>query len=91
MAALAQPAPGVLGGRLKRIRGSLGVLNPGMEARIIREDGSEVDFDEVGELTLTGGNVALGYWNNEKATRETFVNGWVRTGDRFRVDRDGNF
>jgi long-subunit acyl-CoA synthetase (AMP-forming) len=65
---------------------------PGMEARIVRDDGSEADVDEVGELYLRGPNIALGYWNNEKATRETFVkDGWLRTGDRFKVDKDGNF
>jgi long-subunit acyl-CoA synthetase (AMP-forming) len=45
-----------------------------------------------GELYLRGENIALGYRNNEKATRETFVEGgWLRTGDRFKVDKDGNF
>jgi long-subunit acyl-CoA synthetase (AMP-forming) len=63
-----------------------------MEARIARDDGSDADFDEVGELYLRGENIALGYRNNEKATRETFVEGgWLRTGDRFKVDKDGNF
>ena len=40
----------------------------------------------------TGGNVVLGYWNDEKATKDTFLpDGWLRTGDRFRVNRDGTF
>lgn len=68
---------------------SIGVLYPGMEARLLREDGSEADFNEVGELYVRGGSVALGYWNDEKATQETFINGWLRTGDRFRMDENG--
>ena len=62
-----------------------------MEARIMRDDGTDANFNEPGELWLRGDNVALGYWNNEKASKETFVDGWVHTGDKFYVDPDGNF
>jgi len=62
-----------------------------MEARILRDDGTEADLNEVGEIWLKGQNVALGYWNNEKANEETFIDGWLRTGDKFRVDGNGNF
>jgi long-subunit acyl-CoA synthetase (AMP-forming) len=85
-----QPAPGVLGS--SRIVQSTGILIPGQEARIVRDDGTEANVDEVGELYLRGRNVAMGYYNNEKATRETFMeDGWLRTGDRFKADKDGNF
>lgn len=60
-----------------------------MEARLLREDGSEADFNEAGELYVRGGSVALGYWNDEKATGEKFIDGWLRTGDRFRMDENG--
>jgi acyl-CoA synthetase (AMP-forming)/AMP-acid ligase II len=33
--------------------------------------------------------VAKGYWNNPVATAETFIDGWVRTGDLARVDAEG--
>lgn len=56
----------------------------------MREDGSEAGYNEPGEIWLRGGNIALGYFRNEKATKETFVNGWLRTGDRFSVDEDQN-
>ncbi|KAF8074103.1 hypothetical protein FPV67DRAFT_787638 [Lyophyllum atratum] len=91
IAALVQPYPGVLNGRFKHVPGSTGVLLPGMEARIVRDDGTEADVNEVGELYLRSENVALGYWNNEKATRETFVDGWLLTGDKFRVNEEGYF
>jgi long-subunit acyl-CoA synthetase (AMP-forming) len=81
---------GVLG--RSSVIGSTGILLPGQEARIIREDGTEADIDEVGEMYLRGRNIALGYWNNETATKEIFVeDGWLKTGDRFKVDKDGNF
>ena len=70
--------------------GSAGVLLPGMEARIVRDDGTIAGPNEPGELWLKGENVAMGYWRNEKATRETFADGWLRTGDRFRVE-NGQF
>lgn len=83
--------PGILGDKFKRVPGCAGILLPGMEARIVREDGSEADPDEVGELLIKGGNICKGYWNNEKATSEALVDGWLRTGDRFRADAEGNF
>lgn len=86
-----KPMPGVLDGRGKRVPGSVGILLPGIEARVLREDGSDADPNEPGELWVKAENVALGYWNNEKANRETFIDGWLKTGDRFVVDTDGNF
>ncbi|KAK0469990.1 uncharacterized protein EV420DRAFT_83800 [Desarmillaria tabescens] len=91
IAALTLPASGSLGGRLKRIKGSSGVLLPGVEARLLRDDGTEADFNEVGELYIKSHNVSPGYWNNEKATQEAFDDGWLRTGDKFTIDRDGYF
>ncbi len=88
LSATRRPLPGILGG-LRPKQGSPGILIAGMEGRIVRADGTEADCDEPGELWVRGGNVALGYWNNEKATRETFVDGWLHTGDHFKIDRDG--
>ncbi|KAJ3484238.1 hypothetical protein NLI96_g5758 [Meripilus lineatus] len=88
VSACLKPSPGVLGG-LQPVPGSCGILLPGMEARILREDGSDADVDEPGEIWLRGGNVALGYYNNEDETKGTFVNGWLRTGDKVRADASG--
>jgi len=86
-----QPVNGSLNGKLTLVLGSTGVLIPGMEARIMRDDGTDANINETGELWMRGENVALGYWNNEKASKETFVDGWVHTGDKFYVDAGGNF
>ncbi|CAM1511860.1 Fc.00g093730.m01.CDS01 [Cosmosporella sp. VM-42] len=62
--------------------GSSGCIVPGLEIRIIDADGHDVEEpNKRGELLVKGPNVALGYYKNEKATRETFRDGWLRTGD----------
>jgi long-chain acyl-CoA synthetase len=43
----------------------------------------------VGELLVRGPNVVHGYWNKPVASAETFVNGWLHTGDLARIDDDG--
>ena len=80
-----------MNGKLTWVLGSTGILIPSMEARIMRDDGTDANINEPGELWLRGDNVALGYWKNEKATKETFVDGWVHTGDKFYADASGNF
>lgn len=45
-------------------------------------------FDKLDELWVKGGNVVSGYFDNPQVTQEPFINGWMRTGDFFRVDKD---
>lgn len=62
----------------------------GFAAPVVELDLDEVDPDsQVGELLIRGQNVVSGYWNKPEQTRETFVNGWLRTGDLARIDDDG--
>ncbi|KAG0708432.1 hypothetical protein DFH29DRAFT_870961 [Suillus ampliporus] len=71
-----KPIPGMLNGRAQNKPGSAGILVPGVEARIVRPDGSLAGPNESGELLVRGGTAALGYRGSDKATRETFVDGW---------------
>ena len=43
----------------------------------------------VGELLIRGPNVVGGYWNKPDATRATFVDGWLHSGDLARIDDQG--
>lgn len=57
--------------------------------RVAGDDGAEAATEEVGELWIKGSGVARGYLGAPEATDERFVDGWLRTGDLARVDRDG--
>nr|WP_321324980.1 class I adenylate-forming enzyme family protein [uncultured Parasphingorhabdus sp.] len=60
------------------------------DLKIMSDDGNqEMPVGEVGELWARGPMVVKGYWNRPEATAETFVNGWVRTGDLARLDDEG--
>ena len=59
------------------------------DLKIVGDDDSELEPGEVGELWARGPMVVKGYWNRPEATAETFVDGWVRTGDLARLDEEG--
>jgi len=69
--------------------GSVGVLDPNCECRLLDDDGNEVAEGQPGEMFLKGPQVCLGYWRNEKATAETLDSeGWLRSGDIAVVKND---
>ncbi len=61
----------------------------GFAAPVVDLDLFEADSSGVGELLVRGPNVVKGYWNKPEATAQTFVNGWLHTGDLARIDPDG--
>lgn len=75
---------------IKKI-GSIGFPNFYIDARVVDEVGQVLGADEVGELILRGPMAMVGYWNNEKATKETMRDGWLYTGDLVRRDAEGYF
>jgi len=65
----------------ERRPGYVGTPLPGVEARIVDEQGAVVPAGTAGELEVRGPNVFLEYWRRLEATREAFRAGWFRTGD----------
>jgi acyl-CoA synthetase (AMP-forming)/AMP-acid ligase II len=71
--------------------GSAGATVPNTRCRIVDpETGADLPAGEVGELWVQGPQVMLGYLNNPEATEATLKDGWLRTGDLGRIDKDGN-
>ncbi|GAA5888142.1 hypothetical protein JCM6882_000294 [Rhodosporidiobolus microsporus] len=69
---------------------SAGVLLPIVQAKIVSPDGKALPPGEVGELLIRSPANALGYLNNEAATRETFdLEGFVHSGDACYLDANG--
>ncbi|MGN9787627.1 class I adenylate-forming enzyme family protein [Nonomuraea sp. ZG12] len=68
---------------------SIGRPTAVVDVRVVSPMGEELPAGEVGELCVRGPNVIRGYWNKPQATAETFVNGWLHTGDLARIDEEG--
>ncbi len=71
--------------------GTIGIPLPGTDVIICDEAGKELPPETDGELCIKGPQVMSGYWQNEKETKESFVNGYFRTGDIARMTEDGFF
>jgi long-chain acyl-CoA synthetase len=68
---------------------SIGQPIPGTDIRFIDvETGNAVPIGERGELQVKGPQVMLGYYDNPDATRDAFMDGWLRTGDIGILDED---
>ncbi|WP_269716408.1 class I adenylate-forming enzyme family protein [Caulobacter sp. NIBR2454] len=69
---------------------SCGPAVPVTDLKIMSIEGDrELPIGEVGELWCKGPQVVKGYWNKPEATAQTFVDGWVKTGDLARLDDEG--
>jgi len=71
--------------------GSIGVPVPGVEVRLVDDDGEDVLVGDPGELWVRGPNVFAGYWEDPAATAQVLTTeGWLRTGDVGVLGDDGN-
>ena len=61
--------------------GTIGVPVPNTDIKILKEDGSEAQIGEPGELWVKGEQVMRGYWQRPEATNEVLKDGWMATGD----------
>jgi len=71
--------------------GSSGSLLPSIECKIVTIEGNEITgYDQPGELLVKSPAVVLGYLNNDKANKETFQDGYMRTGDEAVIRKGKN-
>lgn len=70
--------------------GSVGKSMMFNEIRVLDPDGNLCPAGEIGELYVKGPHMFTGYWNKPVETSEAIVDGWLRTGDLAKADRDGD-
>ncbi len=68
---------------------SCGRAVPGVEVKIIDDQGREVPYGEPGEIMVQSPLLMVGYWEKPEATAAALKNGWLHTGDMGRMDPDG--
>jgi len=68
---------------------TVGRVQPHLEVKVVDETGAVVEVGQPGELMTRGYSVMRGYWDDEPRTRETIVDGWMRTGDLATLDAEG--
>jgi len=75
----------------KRKAGTVGKTVPGVEMKIMDEQGKELPHGAIGEICVRGANVMQGYWRLPEETKESFFGAWFRTGDLGTEDDEGYF
>jgi long-chain acyl-CoA synthetase len=76
---------------LDGFNGSIGLPAPSTELKIVKEDGTEAELGESGELWVKGPQVMKGYYNRPEATDDCLKDGWFATGDVAKYDEEGFF
>jgi long-chain acyl-CoA synthetase len=71
--------------------GSVGPALDAVDTRVIDLAGNIAADGEGGELQVQSPANCVGYWDDPRATADTFDHGWLRTGDLVRRDADGYF
>jgi long-chain acyl-CoA synthetase len=68
---------------------SVGLPVKNVEVKIFREDESEADVNEVGEIAVKSPSMVTGYYGLPEETEKVFRNGYYFTGDLGRIDEGG--
>lgn len=71
--------------------GSIGRVVPGVEVKIVDEDGKQLSDEEPGEIITRGPHVMKGYFRRPDATAERIRSGWLYTGDVGKRGSDGYY
>jgi acyl-CoA synthetase (AMP-forming)/AMP-acid ligase II len=70
--------------------GSVGLPLPGVEVRIVGPGGEARSAGDVGQVTVGGTRRARAYLGEGEDTGDTWVDGWLQTGDLGYLDGDGH-
>ena len=74
----------------ERRGGTVGFALPGVDLRVVDDQGAPLPNNEVGHIQVRGPNVFAGYWRMPEKTAEEFTaDGFFKTGDVGRIDPDG--
>ena len=73
----------------RRRKGTVGQALPGIEIRVVDEDGARLGPGEPGEIMVRSATVSPGYWRADDVSAQTFFQGWCRTGDIGTLDAEG--
>jgi acyl-CoA synthetase (AMP-forming)/AMP-acid ligase II len=76
--------------KLLRKPGSIGRGIPGVELRVLNENGEQVRPGERGEIYATGANISPGYYQDPEGSAAKFTRYGLRTGDLAVMDEDGD-
>ena len=72
--------------------GSIGITLPGLEVKIVDPESSlEVGPGQIGEFWLKSDSITPGYWKKPGETAKAFEQGWFKTGDLGKKNRDGYY
>jgi len=74
---------------LKEKLGSIGRGIPGVELKVVDDQGAAILPGDIGEILARGMNVMLGYFEDQESTANTIKDGWLYTGDLATIDADG--
>ncbi|NRB36615.1 MAG: AMP-binding protein [Rhodobacteraceae bacterium] len=69
--------------------GKVGIPVPGMQIKIVGDNGHEVELGEPGEVLAKGPTLMHGYFNRPDANEDSFTDGWLHSGDIGVMDADG--
>ncbi|MBT9172671.1 MAG: Long-chain-fatty-acid--CoA ligase [Syntrophomonadaceae bacterium] len=100
---MTETSPVVLASRLKSymkewgedrqyaLRAKQGLLLPGLDMKIVNNEGNEVAWDgkEMGELCVRGPWIAGAYFDEPERSKENFRDGWLYTNDMVTIDEEG--
>lgn len=70
-------------------KGSMGKGIPGVELKVVNENGENIKPGETGEVIAQGDNIMMGYFADDEGTNNTIRNGWLHTGDLGTIDSEG--